>query len=75
MMLGTGDNTVTENNITGSVIVFLSEGGTVDHNYWSDYLTKYSDVKEVDSSGVGDQPYVFWTQENYQKSIIRIITR
>ena len=56
MMLGTGNNTVTENNITGSVIVFLSEGGTVDHNYWSDYLTKYSDVKEVDSSGVGDQP-------------------
>ena len=64
MMLGPGNNTVTENNITGAVIIYLSEGGTVDHNYWSDYLTKYPDAKEVDSSGIGDQPYVFWIQEN-----------
>jgi len=34
---------------------------TVDRNYWSDYLTKYSNATEIDSSGIGNTPYVFYS--------------
>jgi len=27
-------------------------------NYWSDYLTRYPNASEVDSSGIGDTPYI-----------------
>jgi len=27
-------------------------------NYWSDYLVRYPDAKEIDGSGIGDTPYV-----------------
>jgi parallel beta-helix repeat protein len=27
-------------------------------NYWSDYITRYPNAKEIDSSGIGDTPYV-----------------
>jgi parallel beta-helix repeat protein len=27
-------------------------------NYWSDYLTKYPNASEIDSSGIGNTPYV-----------------
>jgi hypothetical protein len=27
-------------------------------NYWSDYLTKYSNASEIGNSGIGDTPYV-----------------
>lgn len=52
-------NTVTENNLSGGVWVQLSGNETVDRNYWSDYLTKYPNATEVDSSGIGNTPYVF----------------
>ncbi len=29
-------------------------------NYWSDYLTKYPNATEIDSSGIGDTPYVIY---------------
>jgi parallel beta-helix repeat protein len=52
-------NTITENNLSGGVWVELSGNETVDRNYWSDYLTKYPNATEVDSSGIGNTPYVF----------------
>jgi parallel beta-helix repeat protein len=30
-------------------------------NYWSDYLTRYPNATEIDSSGIGDTPYVVYT--------------
>ena len=32
------------------------DNGTVG-NYWSDYMTRYPDAKEIDSSGIGDTSY------------------
>ena len=29
-------------------------------NYWSNYLTKYPNATEIDSSGIGDTPYVIY---------------
>ncbi len=53
-----GNATLTENNL-GSVLVWLSFGGVADRNYWSDYLTKYSNATEIDSTGIGNTPYVY----------------
>ena len=50
---------MTENNITGNILVWLSNGGIADRNYWSDYLTKYPNATEIDNSGIGNQPYVY----------------
>ena len=57
-------NTITENNLTGGVIIWLSGYETVDKNYWSDYLTRYPNASEIDTSGVGNTPYVFSTAQN-----------
>lgn len=61
-----GNNVITENNMINSevksnnvIIVWLSPEPTVDRNYWSDYLTKYPNAKEIDSSGIWDTPYNF----------------
>jgi hypothetical protein len=56
------DNTVTENNFINikgypGILVWLSQGETVDRNYWSDYLTRYPAATEIDSSGIGSIPY------------------
>lgn len=29
-------------------------------NYWSDYLTRYPNATEIDTSGIGDTPYVIY---------------
>ena len=52
-------NSVTENNLSGSLWLQLGGNETVDRNYWNDYLTKYPNATEIDSSGVGNTPYVF----------------
>jgi DNA-binding transcriptional ArsR family regulator len=52
-------NTITENNLSGSIWLQIGGDETVDRNYWSDYLTKYPNATEIDSSGIGDTPYVF----------------
>jgi parallel beta-helix repeat protein len=41
---------------TGTDIVALDNGKV--GNYWSDYLTRYPNATEVDSSGIGNMPYV-----------------
>jgi hypothetical protein len=54
---GNGD-IITENNIiNSSVSVWMSQKPTVDRNYWSDYLTRYPNAKEIGSSGIWDTPY------------------
>ena len=63
------NGTITENNITGGIMIWLSEGGTVDRNYWSDYLAKYPNASEVDSSGIGNTPYVFSAAQNGSETI------
>jgi hypothetical protein len=58
-------NTVTECNLPSyGILVWLSGSETVDRNYWSDYSTKYPNATEVDHSGVGNTPYVFYTVKN-----------
>ena len=58
-------NLVTECNLPPyGVLVWISGSETVDRNYWSDYLTKYSNATEVDHSGVGDQAYVYYSVQN-----------
>jgi hypothetical protein len=62
MDYGANDNTVTENNFINvkgylGILVWLSQGETVDRNYWSDYLTRYPAATEIDSTGIGSIPY------------------
>jgi parallel beta-helix repeat protein len=54
---GSSGNVITENNIYSSVSVWLSPEPTVDRNYWSDYLTRYPNAKEIGDSGIWDTPY------------------
>jgi hypothetical protein len=37
----------------------ISGGEMVDRNYWADYLEKYPNASEIDSTGVGNTPYIF----------------
>jgi len=52
-------NTITENNLSGDLSVMISGGEMVDRNYWADYLAKYPNASEIDSTGVGNTPYIF----------------
>ena len=52
-------NTITENNLSGDLSVMISGDETVDRNYWADYLAKYPNASEIDSTGVGNTPYIF----------------
>jgi parallel beta-helix repeat protein len=53
-----GNQIITENNImNNSISVWMSPEPSVDRNYWSDYLTKYPNAKEVGNSGIWDTPY------------------
>ncbi len=55
---GGSGNVIMENNlINSSVYAMFSPDNTVDRNYWSDYLTKYPNAKEIGDSGVWDEPY------------------
>ena len=63
-------NLVTECNLPSyGILVWLSGSETVDRNYWSDYSTKYPNATEVDHSGVGNTPYVFYTVNNNGTSL------
>lgn len=63
-----GFNIITENNIiNNSLLVWLSAEPFVDRNYWSDYLTKYPNAKEIEKSGL---PNLLWdTPYNYGGSL------
>ena len=50
-------NIITENNLFGGILLQLNNNETVDRNYWSDYLTRYPNATEIDSSGVGNTAY------------------
>ncbi len=50
-------NIITENNLLGGILLQLVGNETVDRNYWSDYLTRYPNAIEIDSSGIGSTPY------------------
>jgi len=52
-------NSVTENNLLGGILVQLTGKETIDRNYWSNYSTRHPDATEIDSSGIGNTPYVF----------------
>jgi parallel beta-helix repeat protein len=54
------NNVVTENNLINNgigIYVFLSPQPIVDRNYWSDYLERYPNAKEIGNSGIWDTPY------------------
>jgi parallel beta-helix repeat protein len=63
-----GFNIITENNIiNNSLLVWLSTEPFVDGNYWSNYLTKYPNAKEIEKSGFYN---LFWdTPYNYGESL------
>jgi len=58
MNYGSDFNIITQNNLD-VVLVYRSSNMTVDKNYWRDYLTKYPNAKEIDNTGIGNQPYVY----------------
>lgn len=67
LILYSGINVITENNIIvhGPVPIFVGDEcpeQIVDRNYWSDYLTKYPNAKEIDNTGIWNTPY---TEDNY----------
>lgn len=56
------DIRIVENNFNDNgvnVYMFLSQKPIVDKNYWSDYLTKYPDAKEIGRTGFWDIPYQY----------------
>jgi cell division septation protein DedD len=57
-------NVINENNITGTVIIWLSGYETFDRNFWSDYFARYPNATEIGSSGIGDTPYLLAPVEN-----------
>jgi len=60
-----GNQTITGNDfIDNGIIVWLSQAPTCDRNYWSDYKTKYPNAVEIDSTGIGNTPYVFSSVQN-----------
>jgi hypothetical protein len=61
MQLCSSNNTITENNIAGSVWLEIAGNEMVDRNYWSDYLKIYPNATEIDHTGIGDTPYVFYS--------------
>jgi hypothetical protein len=65
-----GTSTLTRNNFIDSMVfVWLSFPPIVEGNYWSDYTTRYPNASEIGNTGVGDIPYVFWTQQNGNETI------
>jgi hypothetical protein len=63
-----GTDIITENNFVNSTIyVWLAKAPVVDGNYWSNYLTKYPNAKEIEKSGFYN---LFWdTPYNYGESL------
>ena len=57
MAMGADYNKITECNIIGGFAEDFSLNNTLDRNYWSDYLTKYPDAKEIGNSGIWNMPY------------------
>jgi parallel beta-helix repeat protein len=52
----TAYSTFLENYTNGTAVVSWDNGAV--GNYWSDYQSKYPNATEVDTSGVGNTPYV-----------------
>jgi hypothetical protein len=65
-----GTDIITENNFVNSTIYLaLSSAPVVDSNYWSNYTAKYPNAKELDSSGIWDNPYVYGIFQGVNSSI------
>ncbi len=65
-----GTSTLSKNNFIDSMVfVFLSFPPIVEGNYWSDYTARYPNASEIGNTGVGDTPYVFWTQQNGNETV------
>jgi parallel beta-helix repeat protein len=66
-LYGSSDNKICHNNFINNQYQVGSAGSInvwddgVSGNYWSDYLTKYPNAAQVDSSGVWNTPYVIDT--------------
>jgi len=60
-ILYSGINVITENNFIdfGLFVGVECPEQIVDKNYWSDYLTKYPNAKEIDNTGIWDTPYCY----------------
>jgi parallel beta-helix repeat protein len=65
------NNTVYHNNFINNIggqavdsdsVNVWDDGYPFGGNYWSDYLTRYPNVKQIGSSGIGDTPYVIDAQ-------------
>ena len=69
MQFGSSRNIITENNFAGSVWVEIGGDETVDRNYWSDYFTVYPNATEIDSTGIGNTPYVFYSYINNESGL------
>ena len=50
-------NTIIENNLLGGILLQAVGNETIDRNFWSDYLARYPNATELDSSGIGNNPY------------------
>jgi len=71
MQFGSSHNTVTKNNIDGSVWVEIGADETVDGNYWSDYLKIYPNATEIDGTGIGNTSYAYYSYLNSQSGLTK----
>ncbi|MCX8154173.1 MAG: right-handed parallel beta-helix repeat-containing protein [Candidatus Bathyarchaeota archaeon] len=65
------NNSVVENNIAFGAHLAISGIETFDRNYWGDYLTRYTNASEVDSSGVWDTPYSIADSTGFENRVFQ----
>ncbi|MEM3442105.1 MAG: hypothetical protein QXV09_07475 [Candidatus Bathyarchaeia archaeon] len=65
------NNFVVENNIVFGAHLAISEIETFERNYWSDYLERYPNASEVDSSGVWDTPYSIADSTGFENPVFQ----
>ncbi|MGB9915402.1 MAG: hypothetical protein ACPLIG_08000 [Candidatus Bathyarchaeales archaeon] len=65
------NNFVVENNIVFGAHLAISGIETFERNYWSDYLERYPNASEVDSSGVWDTPYSIADSTGFENRVFQ----
>ncbi|MCW4008672.1 MAG: right-handed parallel beta-helix repeat-containing protein [Candidatus Bathyarchaeota archaeon] len=71
MHFAVSNNFVVENNIIFGAHLAISGIETFERNYWRDYLQRYPNASEVDSSGVWDTPHSIADSTGFENRVFQ----
>ena len=71
MHFAVSNNFMVENNIVFGAHLAISGIETFDRNYWIDYLERYPNASEVDSSGTWDTPYSMADSTGFENQVFQ----